>query len=68
MKQLYTTQEVADMLKVHFNTIHNFRKEGMPFKKIGSSVRFDIDEVMEWIESKNKEKEWFNGVRLYIWS
>lgn len=60
MKELYTTREVAEMLKVHVNTINNFRKEGMPYKKISHAVRFDADEVMEWIENQNKIKEWKN--------
>ena len=57
MKELYTTKEIAEMLKVHVNTINNFRKEGMPYKKIGHAVRFDADEVMKWIEEQNKSEE-----------
>ena len=55
MKELYTTREVAEMLKVHVNTVNNFRKEGMPYKKISHAVRFDADEVMEWIEKQNQK-------------
>ena len=45
------------MLKVHINTINNFRKSGMPFKKIGGAIRFDAAEVMVWIEKQNQNKE-----------
>lgn len=54
MKQLYTTQEIAELLKVSEKTIYNFRQEGMPFKTIGRSVRFDADEVMKWLGEINK--------------
>lgn len=55
MKELYTTAEMAKLLKLHEKTIYNMRKEGMPFKVIGKAIRFDTDEVNEWIESRHKK-------------
>lgn len=56
MKQLYTTQEIAKMLSVSEKTIYNFRLEGMPYKTLGRSVRFDADEVIEWVDNQNNEE------------
>ncbi len=55
MKQLYTTAELAAMWKVHEKTIYNYRMNGMPFKMIGRSVRFDPDEVTKWINKPKGE-------------
>lgn len=54
MRELYTTAELASLLKVHEKTIYNLRLEGMPFKKIGHSIRFDPVEVVEWYEQRGK--------------
>ena len=47
---MLTIQEVAEMLKMHVNTINKLVKEGMPSYKIGKSRRFDEKEVIEWIK------------------
>ena len=54
MKELLTTEELCKMLKVSRVTIHNWRKKGLPCIKIGKTIRYDYEEVMEWIESKNE--------------
>lgn len=41
---------VADLLKVHVNTIDKLVKEGMPSYKIGKNRRFDADEVIKWVK------------------
>lgn len=55
LKRLYTTKELSEMLSIHENTIFKMRKKGLPYKKIGRSVRFNYDDVIEWLENKNKE-------------
>lgn len=55
MKELYTTEEVAEMLKIHENTVVKLRKEGMPHIKVGRSIRFDANEVLNWLNEQNKE-------------
>jgi excisionase family DNA binding protein len=56
--KMLTRQELADYLKVHVRTIDNKVKGGMPSVKFGKSVRFELNDVLEWIKEQNeKEKE-----------
>lgn len=57
MKKILTTDELTDYLSVTRQSVYNWRKEGMPYKKLGSLVRFDLDEVLSWLEEKGKEME-----------
>lgn len=54
MKEYLTVSELQEKLKVSRQTIYDWRKNGLPFLKIGSSIRFDGDEVNEWVEKQNK--------------
>lgn len=54
MKELITTKELSSLLKVTRQTIGNWRREGMPFMKFGTTVRFDYDEVIEWLKERGK--------------
>jgi excisionase family DNA binding protein len=47
-----TIEQVAEMLQVTKMTIYNFQKKGLPFIKLGKNVRFDKDDVIEWVNSK----------------
>jgi excisionase family DNA binding protein len=48
---LITVKELAKQLGVAEITIHRWKKDkGLPFKKIGHSIRFEADEVFEWME------------------
>jgi excisionase family DNA binding protein len=51
LKKLLTTKELAELLKVTTVTIWRWRDNGLPFIKIGRSIRFDFDEVMKWIRA-----------------
>ena len=51
-KKLLTTNELAELMKVTTQSIYNWRKQGMPFYKIGKSVRFDLEEIREWLKTK----------------
>lgn len=46
-----TIEDVSDMLKVARSTVYKFKDMGMPFIKIGKTIRFKDDEVMRWFES-----------------
>lgn len=46
-----TVEDVAGMLKVARSTVYKFKEMGMPFIKIGKTIRFKDDEVMDWVES-----------------
>ena len=47
---LLTREELARELKVHTNTIDRMRKRGMPEMKDGKVVRFDLEDVKEWMK------------------
>ena len=60
MSQEYITlMELAKKLKISRATIDRWRKEGMPFYKIGNGVRFIEPEVHSWIK-KNKSHNRYN--------
>jgi excisionase family DNA binding protein len=55
--QLVTTEELMEILKVTKMSIHNWRKEGwLPCIKLGSNVRFNLEEVMKVINERNSRK------------
>ncbi len=46
-----TIEDVAEMLKIARSTVYKFKDMGMPFIKIGKTIRFKDDEVVKWVES-----------------
>jgi excisionase family DNA binding protein len=46
-----TIEDVAEMLKVARSTVYKFKEMGMPFIKLGKTIRFKDAEVVEWVES-----------------
>lgn len=55
-ENLVTTKELVDYLKITKTTIDRWRKKGMPFKQIGRHIRFELPEVMEWIDQYEHKK------------
>jgi excisionase family DNA binding protein len=53
LKNYITTAELAEALKVSRQTLYDWRKKGLPFIKIGSRIRFDLEAVNEWINEQN---------------
>lgn len=54
-KKMLNSPELAEMLGVHVQTIYNWAREGMPRLKMGyNSVRYDLDEVMKWLEKRGE--------------
>jgi len=52
-----TAKEVMEKFKVHRNTITNWMKNnGMPYYKIGETLRFNEREVIQWFESNKQNK------------
>ncbi|MCY6957891.1 helix-turn-helix transcriptional regulator [Clostridium brassicae] len=49
-KRFLTAKEVAEMLGVAQSTVYNLKKEGLPYFKIGGSIKFDKEEVLQWID------------------
>ena len=52
MNRLITIKELSEYLQVTRQTIQNYMKGGMPYKKIGGNVRFDVEEVLKYFENK----------------
>lgn len=46
-----TIEDVSEMLQVTRTTIYNLQKRGLPFIKIGKTLRFDREDVVCWIET-----------------
>ena len=53
-EELLTVDELCDWLKITRKTSERWRKDGMPFIKVGRTVRFDKAEVLEWLKNHNK--------------
>jgi excisionase family DNA binding protein len=52
--RLITIQQLCDLLKVSRSTVDRWRKEGLPYTKVGErGIRLREDEVLKWVESKN---------------
>ena len=49
---MVTKKELAEILKVHINTIDRYMKLGMPVIKKSGAVRFELDEVMKWLKEE----------------
>ncbi len=49
-----TVEDVAEMLQVTRTTIYNLKKQGLPFIKLGKNIRFDQDEVVDWVRSNRQ--------------
>jgi excisionase family DNA binding protein len=50
-RRLMTAQEVAEYIgTTHLNVYQMVSKRGIPFVKIGRSVRFDLLDIDPWIE------------------
>jgi len=54
-KQLMTASEVAKMLNIGVESVRAWTRDGkIPYYRVVGSLRFDRDELMEWLEdSKN---------------
>lgn len=55
-REYITLNELAKSLKISRATIDRWRKEGMPYYKIGNGVRFIEAEVNEWITLHKSQK------------
>ena len=52
--RFYTKQEVADILRVSLKTVTRCMACGLPYKKVGRSVRITEDKFIEWLKEENK--------------
>ena len=49
-----TEQQLAEHLQVSTRHLINLRKCGLPFIQLGSSVRYDLEEVEQFIRGKRR--------------
>ena len=49
-----TIDDVSEMLQVTRSTVYNLKKKGLPFIKLGKNIRFDQDEVINWVKQNNQ--------------
>ena len=47
--------ELMELLKISRSTVDRWRREGMPYTKVGRGVRFFEEDVMEWIKEHKNE-------------
>lgn len=53
MDRLFTTKELATYFNVTEMTIYRWRKQGMPFKKLGYNMyRYSMHAVNAWLDEK----------------
>jgi putative molybdopterin biosynthesis protein len=46
--QLLTTQEIAEVLRVHPKHVYRLLKKGLPSRRVGSEWRFSREDVLAW--------------------
>ena len=51
---IITGKELAKYFKVSSSTVSKWKREGVPMLRLGRSVRFDLNEVTEWVKGLNK--------------
>jgi len=55
MQDVYlTTKDIESKYKVSRATIKKWKDKGLPFYKIGSTIRFKEGEVEQWVSEQNK--------------
>src|SRR5271156_1159530 len=47
--KLWTTEQVADFLRVSLKTVFNLRKRGLPYVQLGGAVRFIPQEIRDYL-------------------
>ena len=50
-----TIDDVSQMLQVTRSTVYNLKKRGLPYIKLGKNIRFDQQEVIEWVKANRSE-------------
>jgi len=55
-EEIWTKEELAEYLKITPRMVDKLRKQGMPCFKLGKLVRFNKEDILEWIY-KNKDQK-----------
>ncbi len=56
MAELLTLEQLLKELNMEANrsTAWRWRRQGMPFVKLGNQIRYDKDEVLKWLKDKRE--------------
>jgi len=58
MGEEYLTQaQLCELLDISPTTAYRWRKEGMPYERIGKTIRYNRKEVEAWMKSRNAHDE-----------
>lgn len=52
--QCVTKKQLAKILNVSENSIMRLREEGLPYFSFGKIVRYNLNDVQEWMRNYNK--------------
>ncbi len=56
--EFVTVKELSQFLKVKESTLYSWVHNGsIPFHKLNGLVRFDIEEIKEWVKGSHKESK-----------
>ncbi|MBF0252548.1 MAG: helix-turn-helix domain-containing protein [Candidatus Omnitrophica bacterium] len=54
MNKRLNIEELSDMLDVSVNTLYSWiNQRKIPYIKVGRLVRFDVNKIEEWLESRS---------------
>lgn len=56
MSKLLTSKDLEEWLNVSRHAIIKYRSEGMPFLRVGGSVRFEKEKIQKWIDDQQKSE------------
>lgn len=57
MNKLINSAELSDYLGVTMQTLYNWRNAGMPTIKLGAQYRYELEEVMQWLQEREESKK-----------
>lgn len=63
---MLTKKQLAEELQIGINTIDRNMKKGLPYRKLGKSVRFELDKVLDWYENDEKENKSLNDLVMFV--
>lgn len=53
MEKLLTDKELQEKLSLSRSTLLRLRNQGLPYKKINRSIRYDEKEVRQWLKARS---------------
>lgn len=55
MERLLTIKDIETRFSISRATVDRWRREGMPYQKVGRQVRFEEQEVLKWIKEHKQQ-------------